>query len=93
MNHFHTAKVGLFLHACKFIPDFLIEIWRLGRGLTTAWETAVFSVARPGLFSELFSFRILPKILLKLFLFLSGHLFPIFIIAIHNSSHIVIPLA
>ena len=30
MNHFHTAKVGPFLHACKFFCDFWTSIWRQG---------------------------------------------------------------
>ena len=26
VNHFHAAKVEVFLHACKFISDYLIEL-------------------------------------------------------------------
>ena len=35
VNHFHTAKVGVFLLARKFFSNFLIEIWRQGRECAT----------------------------------------------------------
>ena len=42
VNLFHTAKVGVFLHACKFFSDFLIEIWRQGRECATSREMSSF---------------------------------------------------
>ena len=35
MNHFHGAKVGGFLHACKFFFEFLMGMWRHTRDNAT----------------------------------------------------------